>query len=101
MMAAHRYPKEERLRIGKEIYDRKLTKFLAAEKYEINPYTARDYLREYKASISIIESDRPTYKDQRQSLSQPDEIVDYETMSRDELIKELKRLTCAEGLRRI
>ena len=100
-MAAHKYPKEERLRIGQEIYDLKLTKFLAAEKYGINPYTARDYLREYKAAITNIESDMPVYQDQLQSLSQPDENVDYDTISRDELIKELKRVSSIEGLRRI
>ena len=43
--------KEKRLSIGKEIYDRKLNRFDAAIKYNINEYTARDYLRLYKASL--------------------------------------------------
>lgn len=43
-----KYTKEERLLIGREIYTHQITISKAAEKYQINPYTARDYMREYR-----------------------------------------------------
>ena len=50
-----KYNKEERLRIGKEIFDRDLSCMDAAVKYDINFYTARDYFRYYKAYIKADE----------------------------------------------
>lgn len=52
-MAAHSRKKEERLLIGKEIYEGKYSLAEAAEIYMINKYTARDYLRAYKAAIGV------------------------------------------------
>lgn len=46
-----KYLKEERLEIGKRIYERKLNCFEAGEKYNISPWTARDYFRLYKAFL--------------------------------------------------
>ena len=43
-----KYSKEERLQIGKEIYTGQLTFTEAAVKYDINQYTARDYMRTYR-----------------------------------------------------
>ena len=43
-----KYTKEERLKIGKEIYTHKLNINKAAKKYGINNYTARDYMRSYR-----------------------------------------------------
>ena len=48
-MAGSKYTMEERLKIGEKICNHELTKFTAAAKYGISPYTARDYLRMYKA----------------------------------------------------
>lgn len=39
-MSVSKYTEDERLRIGKEIYDREHTKYTAAVKYDISPYTA-------------------------------------------------------------
>lgn len=36
--------KEQRLLIGREIYSHEITLSQAADKYQINPYTARDYM---------------------------------------------------------
>ena len=55
-----KYTKEERLQIGKEICQGQLTKAAAAVKYDINMYTAMDYLRLYKASVGITASRTPT-----------------------------------------
>lgn len=43
-----KYTLEHQLEIGKEIYTRQLTISEAAIKYEINIYTARDYMRMYR-----------------------------------------------------
>ena len=43
-----KYTKEERLEIGRRIYNRELSVYDAAAEYDINWYTARDYMREYR-----------------------------------------------------
>ena len=45
--------KQERLKIGKEIYEHKINRFQAAEKYHISNWTARNYVREYKAELKL------------------------------------------------
>ena len=42
-----KYTKEQRLDIGLQIYDGELSRYEAAEKYDINDQTARDYMRLY------------------------------------------------------
>ena len=43
-----KYTKEQRLDIGRRIYDGEMTKYQAAEQYEISNQTARDYMRLYR-----------------------------------------------------
>ena len=43
-----KYTKEQRLVIGRRIYDGELTRYEAAEEYEISEQTARDYMRLYR-----------------------------------------------------
>lgn len=43
-----KYTLEQRLAIGLEIYSKSITIYEAATKYDINIYTARDYLRLYR-----------------------------------------------------
>ena len=43
-----KYTKEQRLDIGRRIYDGELTRYEAAEGYEINDETARNYMRQYQ-----------------------------------------------------
>lgn len=43
-----KYTDEERLAIGREIYTHELTIYEASNKYQINYYTARDYMRLYR-----------------------------------------------------
>lgn len=81
-----KYTKDERLVIGQRIYEGKLTKEAAAAEYDINVYTARDYLREYKASINVSKPQRP---DPKKSLPFDSSKPDYEHMTREELMEEL------------
>ena len=43
-----KYTKEQRLDIGKRIYDGELSRYEAAEEYGISDLTARDYMRQYR-----------------------------------------------------
>ena len=43
-----KYTKEERLDIGRRIYDGELTRYEAADEYEISEQTARNYMRLYR-----------------------------------------------------
>lgn len=81
-----KYKKEERLVIGRRIYEGDITTAAAAEAYGINFYTTRDYLREYKASINASvpqrrnpEKTKPV--DKSKGL--------YEDMTREQLIDAL------------
>ena len=81
-----KYSKEERLDIGKQIYEGEINLAGAAIVYDINIYTARNYLRLYKASIT-----------QYNNLSSINKTEDklkhkYEKMSKEELIDELLRV---------
>ena len=53
-----KYTLIERLNIGRRIYLGELTLATAAYAYDINMYTARDYLRMYKASAQLSTYDR-------------------------------------------
>lgn len=43
-----KYTKEQRLDIGRRIYDGEISRYEAAEEYVINEQTARNYMRMYK-----------------------------------------------------
>ena len=43
-----RYTKEERLEIGKKVYSYELSISEAAEQYNLNWYTVRTYMRQYR-----------------------------------------------------
>lgn len=85
-----KYTKEQRMEIGRQIYEGELTTAMAADKYDINLYTARDYLRLYKASINVAipkQYQKSTHQDD--TLKDKLTVDDYQAMSKDELIDEL------------
>ena len=43
-----KYTKEERMEIGRRIYDGEISRYEAAEEYGINDQTARNYMRLYR-----------------------------------------------------
>ena len=84
-----RRSKEERLEIGRRIYTGELTTAMAAKQYNVNYYTARTYLRNYKAACADVP---------KRLRAKKKEIPDgallragYEDMTREELIDELIR----------
>ena len=48
-----KYTKEQRLDIGRRIYDGEIDCYQAAEEYSINQYTARDYMRLYRDTYQL------------------------------------------------
>ena len=79
-----RYTKEERLEIGRKVYEGIMTRYEAAEAYGISDDTARDYMRMYRDFNSLPTkssgngSDSYVYKP---SERQPD-LSDYESMTK-------------------
>lgn len=86
-----KYSKEERLEIGRRIYEGEITTAMAAEEYDINFYTAREYLRTYKASIHVaVPKEHRKYGNADETLKKhEDEMRKYDGMTRDELIDEI------------
>ena len=86
------YTREERLDIGKQIYHNEISKSGAAIKYSISEGTARDYMRLYRDVNGLppknrIQKEENTVKISIHS-SEPD-LSEYESMTKEELIKEL------------
>lgn len=93
-------PREERLDIGKRIYNNELSKSDAAIKYSISEGTARDYMRLYRDVNGLppknrIQKDENTVRINTYS-SEPD-LSEYESMTKEELIKELVKSRISEA----
>ena len=87
-----KYTKEQRLDIGKRIYDGELSRYEAAEEYGISNQTTRDYMRQYRDANNLP----PKHVRQRtyglartKSSPAPEGIEDYESMTKEELIDAL------------
>ena len=93
-----RLSREERLDIGRRIYEDEITRYQASVMYGISDDTARTYMRHYRDINNL-----PPKKGGKKSRKNKDKgIVDYleeyENMSKEELIKELIRMRVAEAL---
>ena len=90
-----KYTKEERLDIGRRIYEGSISKNQAAEEYGISPNRARDYMRLYRDDHQLppktprrsiwSESNNPP------KLPETPTMADYETLTKEELIRELMK----------
>ena len=94
------YTREERPDIGRQIYNNELSKSDAAIKYSISEGTARDYMRLYRDMNSLqpknrIQKDENTVKINIHSC-EPD-LSEYESMTKEELIKELVKSRISEA----
>ena len=96
-----KYTKEQRLDIGRQIYDREITKYQAAEIYDISVGTARDYMRLYRDANHLSDMKQGTPSGQHKPLNlkntESPGLEDYEEMSKDELIRELVRTRIREA----
>ena len=95
--AAMKYTLEERLEIGRRIYDGEISRYEAAEQYGINDQTARNYMRMYRDANQL-----PPKQGKRAGstlLFKNDHagIDDLEAMTKEELIHELIKARIAEA----
>jgi len=95
---AMKYTRDERLDIGRRIYEGEISRFEAAEEYGIGSDTARNYMRVYRAEHHLparhVESNADKIKEPARL---PTQLEDYESMSKEELIKELVRAKIVEA----
>ena len=88
-----KYTLEQRIEIGKEIYSKQLTVSEAAVKYEINIYTARDYMRYYrdKCNLPPMQENKalPDSQKQEKKIKSFVKYDDLENLSKEQLIDEV------------
>ena len=87
-----KYTKEQRLDIGRRIYDGELSKYEAAEEYGVSDQTARDYMRLYR-DVNQLPAKRAPRKDyglaKAKSKPEPAGLEDLQAMTKEELIDAL------------
>ena len=94
---AMKYTKEQRLDIGRRIYDGEISRYEAAEEYGISEQTARNYMRMYRDANRL-----PPKRGQR-SISAPSfkkapaELDELKAMTKEELIQELIKAKITEA----
>lgn len=98
-----KYTTEERLEIGRKIYEGTINKYKAAEEYGINPTTARGYMREYRNVHGLPPSHRGGSGKPVKDIS-PKEISDiaysmedYQKKTKEELIELLVQARITEA----
>lgn len=94
-----KYTKEQRLDIGRRIYEGELSRYQAAEKYEISDHTARDYMRLYR-DVNNLSPKKATQSFSiaaKLTQSAPSGINDLEAMSKEELIREIVKARINEA----
>ena len=87
-----KYTKEQRLDIGKRIYDGELSRYEAAEEYGIIDQTARDYMRQYRDANNLPPKGgrlRMYGLAKAKAVHEAEGIKDYEAMTKEELIDAL------------
>ncbi len=92
------YTQEERLDIGRRIYNNEITRYEAAEEYGISDQTARTYMRLYRAANHLPPKNRnrnahvPT-----PTTTVPADMEKLTTMTKEELIEEVIKARIAEA----
>ncbi len=94
---AMKYTKEQRLDIGRRIYNGEISRYLAAEEYGINEQTARNYMRMYRDVNHLPPKQgqraigAPSFK------KAPAELDELKEMTKEELIQELIKAKITEA----
>ena len=96
-----KYTREERLVIGKRIYDGELNRYQAALEYGISEASARDYMRQYRFTNGLPAKSSGG-KIKRESVQPKPAVLDpdleeYESMTKEELVRELVRSKIREA----
>ena len=96
-----KYTKEQRLDIGRRIYEGEIDRYQAAEEYGINDYTARDYMRLYRDTYQLPHirgtcGNSKVVPNALNTTNQPD-LQEYQDMSKEELIQALIKARITEA----
>ena len=96
-----KYTKEQRLDIGRRIYDGEIDCYQAAEEYSINQYTARDYMRLYRDTYQLPKGSATTHTCKSVSIASAANdqanLQEYQDMTKEELIKALIQARITEA----
>ena len=92
-----KYTKEERLDIGHQIYDGKMSRFEAAEQYGINDQTARNYVRMDRDANQLPPKRGRRAFPPTSFQKAPAGMEDLETMTKEQLIQEVIKARIAEA----
>lgn len=93
-----KYTLEERLDIGRRIYDGEITRYQAAAEYGINDQTARNYMRLYRDSNNLPPKHNSRNSHIAPSFSkEPAGMEEFQNMTKEELIQELVKARITEA----
>ena len=96
-----KYTSEERLAIGKRIYENELNRYQAAVEYGISDQTARNYMRMYRNARGLLPKNRceSVIRDEEppEPIRHDPVLEEYESMTKEELIRELVRSKIREA----
>ena len=97
-----KYTPEERLAIGKRIYEGEINVYQAAVEYGIGETCARNYMRRYRSANGLPAKvhGTPIIREKGEAVPKPivmdPGLEEYESMTKEELIKELVRARIRE-----
>ena len=92
-----KYTKEERLDIGRRIYNGEISRYQAAEEYGINELTARNYMRLYRDVNQLAPKQGKEKIAATSSSEAPSGMEELEAMTKDELIREVVKARITEA----
>ena len=98
-----KYTKEQRLDIGRRIYDGEIDKYQAAKEYGISPSSARDYMRLYRDTNHLPDKVGTSRRNNIKAVSfssvpcNQTSLQDYQNMTKEELIYELVQARIKEA----
>lgn len=95
-----KYTKEQRLEIGRQIYEGEISHFDAAEQYGITTHSTREYMRLYRHKNHLPpKCGHPSTRQTsiQKTVSEQNNLEAYEAMSKEELIQELVKARIAEA----
>ena len=92
-----KYTKEERLDIGRRIYDGEIGRYEAAEQYGINDQTARSYMRMYRDTNKLPPKRGKSSIATPSFQKTPVGMEELESMTKEQLIQELVKARITEA----
>ena len=92
-----KYKKEERLDIGRRIYEGEMSRYEAAELYKISVGSARDYMRLYRKAHNLPPRRLKEAIIAPSFTTDPKGIEDLEAMTKEELIQEIVKARITEA----